>query len=102
MKRLQKILVPTDLSENSRHALVYGCWLAAEEKASLVILHVANEFSAWELYSDELIFVNGHGKWPLDRVLAEASLDLNRFLEPSMPSLKKCPDATKRVVLGSV
>lgn len=38
----------------------------------------------------------------MDRVLAEASLDLSRFLEPSIGSLKKCAAATKRVVLGAV
>ncbi|HET7378148.1 MAG TPA: universal stress protein, partial [Anaerolineae bacterium] len=32
----------------------------------------------------------------------EASLDLSRFLEPSIGSLKKCATATKRVVLGAV
>jgi hypothetical protein len=36
MKQLEKILIPTDLSEHSRRALIYGCWLAAEQKASLV------------------------------------------------------------------
>ena len=44
----------------------------------------------------------GHKIWPLDRVLAEAGLDLTRFLEPSMQSLKSIPIATKRVVLGPV
>ena len=46
MKQLEKILIPTDLSEHSRRALIYGCWLASEQKASLIILHVANEFHA--------------------------------------------------------
>ena len=46
MKRLEKILVPTDLSEQSRMALRYACSLAADEKAALVVLHVANEFQA--------------------------------------------------------
>ena len=32
MKSIQKILVPTDLSENSRRGLVYACSLAAENK----------------------------------------------------------------------
>jgi hypothetical protein len=26
MKQLEKILIPTDLSEHSRRALIYGCW----------------------------------------------------------------------------
>lgn len=102
MKQLEKILVPTDLSEHSRRALLYGCWLAGQEKASLLILHVTNELHAWEFYSDELSFVQLDRSWPVDRVLAEASLDLSRFLEPSMDSLKKCATASKRVVMGPV
>ena len=63
------------------------------------MLHVANEFHAWEFCSDDLSFVQLDGKWPVDRVLAEASLDLSRFLEPSIASLKKCTRVSKRVVL---
>ena len=102
MKQLEKILIPTDLSEDSRRALIYGCWLASEQKASLIILHVANEFHAWEFYSDEFSFVQLDRSWPVDRVLTEASLDLSRFLEPSMANLKKCATASKRAVLGPV
>ncbi|MGE5217555.1 MAG: universal stress protein [Chloroflexota bacterium] len=103
MKRLRKILIPTDLSERSRRALNYGCWLAAEERSSLLILHVANELAAWELYSEDLVFLDRAAKpWPLDRVLAEASLDLNRFLEPSLAQVKDAVTAIKRVVLGPV
>jgi nucleotide-binding universal stress UspA family protein len=103
MKRLSKILVPTDLSENSRRALTYDCWLAAEDQASLMVLHVANDLNAWEFYSEDLAFLELNRKpWPVDRVLAEATLDLTRFLEPHLQSLKKVPTATKRVVLGPV
>jgi nucleotide-binding universal stress UspA family protein len=102
MKQLEKILVPTDLSEHSRRALVYGCLLASEETAALIVLHVTNEVRAWELCSDKLSFVQLNGKWPIDRVLAEASLDLSRFLEPTLTSLKKCAAASKRVALGAV
>jgi nucleotide-binding universal stress UspA family protein len=103
MKRLNKILVPTDLSEHSRRALSYGSWLSAEDRAALVILHVANELSAWEYYSDDLPFAGLNGKaWPADRILSEASLDLTRFLEQSMGDLKKAASASKRVILGAV
>lgn len=103
MKRLTKILVPTDLSEHSRRALLYGCWLAGEEKASLMVLHVANERSAWECDSAGLTLLERNAKrWPADRVVAEATLDLNRFLEPSAASLEKPSSVTKRVVLGPV
>src|SRR5437762_13995577 len=47
MKGLRKILIPTDLSENSRRALVYGCRLACGDKSSLLILRVANGLSDW-------------------------------------------------------
>ena len=50
MKRLTKILVPTDLSDQSRRGLRYACSLTADEQAALVVLHVANEFKAWELF----------------------------------------------------
>jgi len=103
MKRLNKILVPTDLSDNSRRALNYGCWLATEDHAEIVVLHVANELNAWELHCEDLAFVGANQKvWPIDRVLAEASLDLSRFLEPHLESLKKVPSANKRVVLGPI
>jgi universal stress protein A len=103
MKQLTKILVPTDLSENSRRALSYGCWLAAEDKAALVILHVANDLNAWEFYTEEVALVELNNKiWPADRVLAEASLELSRFLEPSLQNFTKVRSATRRVVLGSV
>jgi len=103
MKRFKKILVPTDLTEHSRRALNYACWLTSEERSSLIILHVANELAAWELYSEDCAFLDRSTKaWPLDRVLAEASLDLNRFLEPSLANLKNSANATKRVILGPV
>ena len=62
MKRLNKILVPTDLSEKSLRALHYGCGLAAEDQAAMVILHVANDLNAWELYSEDLAFIELNSK----------------------------------------
>lgn len=53
MKTIQKLLVPTDLSKNSRRGLLDACSLAMENKGVVTILHVANEFDAWELYTDE-------------------------------------------------
>lgn len=103
MKTIQKLLVPTDLSDNSRRGLLYACSLAMENKGVVTILHVANEF-AWELYTEELSFLEVTTKraWPSDRVLSEASLDLNHFLEPHLEALKELPCAIKRVVLGPV
>ena len=71
--------------------------------AVVTILHVANEFDAWELYSDEFSFLEPSRRaWPSDRVLSEATLDLNHFLEPHLEALKKLPSVTKRIVLGTI
>lgn len=104
MKQLSKILVPTNFSEDSRHALLYGCGLAAEVKADLVVLHVASELNAWEFYADDALYAGLYnGKvWPLDRILAEATLDLNNFWEPHLAKLKQLGCATKKVVLGPI
>lgn len=103
MKSIQKILVPTDLSENSRRGLVYACSLAAENKAIVTILHIADEFDAWELYYDEFSFLEASRRaWPSDRVLSEANLDLNHFLEQHLEAIKKLSCVTKRVVLGPI
>jgi nucleotide-binding universal stress UspA family protein len=102
MKSLNKILVPTDLSEHSRRALAYGCRLAAENNAALVALHVANELNTWELSTEFEIYTGNHSQvWPLDRILSEAALDLNHFLEPHLATLRQIQSATKRVVLGN-
>ena len=103
MKSLNKILVPTDLSEHSRRALSYGYRLAAEDKAALVVMHVANELNAWELSTEFEIYTGNHSQvWPLDRLLREASLDLNHFMEPHLADLKQLPSVIKRVTLGNI
>jgi nucleotide-binding universal stress UspA family protein len=103
MKRLNKILIPTDLSEHSRRAIAYGYRLAADDKASLVVLHVANELNTWELSTEFALYTGNQSQvWPLDRILSEASLDLSNFLEPHLADLKQLPNVTKRVILGNV
>jgi universal stress protein A len=99
MKSLDKIIVPTDMSEGSRRAIEYGASLAAGNKGELLILHIANEFAAWELHDD---FFGYSQTWPLDRVLNEAALELNRFLEQHKPALNKVPRLQKRLDLGSI
>ncbi|SFJ67507.1 universal stress protein [Planctomicrobium piriforme] len=43
MIRLAKILVPTDFSEFSKHALKYGCELARKFSAELTVLNVVED-----------------------------------------------------------
>ena len=37
---INKILVPTDGSENSEKGLRYACWLASKIEAEITVLHV--------------------------------------------------------------
>ncbi len=103
MTSINKILVATDLSETSRHGIVYSCGLAEEQKARLIVLHVANEVDAWEPFSEDYGFgqVNG-ARWSADRIISEAMLDLNRFLEPHLERVKSLPLVSKRVAVGRV
>jgi nucleotide-binding universal stress UspA family protein len=51
---IQKILIPTDFSVRSDHAIDYGAALAATLKASIHLLHVIEEpFVGWDLSSLE-------------------------------------------------
>jgi len=65
---------------------------------------VASELNAWEFYSEDALYCAMHDAqtWPLDRMLSEATLDLNNFLEPHLAKLNQIPRTTKRVVLGPV
>ena len=103
MKRLERILVATDLSENSRNGFLYACSLASDNNATLTLVHVANELEAWELYSDEFSFLDrGYQAWPADRVLSEAALELNRFIEPHREAMKQIPSVGRRIIFGNV
>jgi len=103
MKDIKSILVPTDLTDNSRRGLLYSCALAAQNQATLTILHIANDLAAWEYLCDDSAFLYSPGKtWPADRIIAEAHLELNRFIEPHLMTLRRVPRVTKRIVLGRI
>lgn len=103
MIRLEAILVPTDFSEQSKRALRYAIDLTAQSKANMTVMHAVNDLRLWELQHDEFGFVGPACQpWPLDRVLAEAKLDLSRFLEPYGESLKRIPHVAQRVIFGPV
>ncbi|HXK29322.1 MAG TPA: universal stress protein [Candidatus Binatia bacterium] len=102
MTQLKKILIPTDLSGRSRRGLTYAFHIA-EGETEFIVLHVADEFQAWELYSDEMAFVSSSAPtWPLDRVVQEATLDLNQFLQKHLKEIRHLSTLRKKVVLGDV
>ena len=103
MKYISKVLVPTDFSETSLHGIEYGCGLAEEQKASLIVLHVTKEVEAWEPFSEEYGIGRFTGaRWSADRIISEAMLDLNRYLEPHLERFKSLARVRKRVVVGRV
>jgi nucleotide-binding universal stress UspA family protein len=102
MKRLKKILAPTDFSRNSRVGLRFALSLGAENGAELIILHVASEFKAWQIPDETGFFSDRTYKWEVDRIVREATLDLNNFLEKYREELRRVPQARRRVVLGDV
>jgi nucleotide-binding universal stress UspA family protein len=99
MKLIETVLVPTDLTDRSRRAVEFAASLAVENNGRLLIMHVANEFAAWEFYEDSFGFPQ---HWPLDRVFEEAALDLTRFLEPHSDALSRVPRLFKRLDLGCI
>jgi nucleotide-binding universal stress UspA family protein len=102
MTQLKKILIPTDLSGRSRRGLTYAFHMA-EGETEFIVLHVADEFQAWELYSDEMAFVSSSAPtWPVDRVVQEATLDLNQFLQKHLKEIRQFSTLRKKVVLGDV
>ena len=98
MMRLKNILLPTDLSQRSKRSLRYALSLATEYSATVTVVHVANELNSWELYCEEFSFmIPGERAWPIDRVVAEASLELSNFLEPYKDTIRRLPAVSKRV-----
>jgi len=103
MMRLKNILLPTDLSQRSKRSLRYALSLATEYCATVTVVHVANELNSWELYCDEFSFmIPGERAWPVDRVVAEARLELSNFLEPYSDTIKRLPGISKRIGLGPI
>ncbi len=79
MISIRKILVPTDFSDNARHALLYGCSFAREYKSELVILHVVEDIAvsyASDLFPVPMAHVfqelSGYARTELQKLVEEA------------------------------
>ena len=102
MNEIKRILVPTDLSEDSRAALRSGLSLAAQNKSELLVLHVARPLQLWQV-PDEFSFLDCQWiTWEVDRVIGEARLDLNNFLRSYHDDFAKIPAIRTKAVLGPV
>ncbi len=103
MNHFKKILAPTDLSENSRLGLHCAFSMAEPCGAELIIAHVASDREVWQAVSDEMGFIDPNVyTWTIDRIVSEAVLDLNRFLEGHLDELRRHAKVKKTVVRGQV
>jgi len=90
MKRVEKILAPTDLSELSRVGLEYSLELARGWSAEVTVYHVAN---AAELAS--------YKAGSLEDLLAKHRQNLSRFLNENFADLLPLVEVHEKVEIGS-
>jgi nucleotide-binding universal stress UspA family protein len=90
MKRVEKILAPTDLSELSRVGLEYSLELARGWGAEVTVYHVAN---AAELAS--------YKAGSLEDLLAKHRQNLNQFLSENFAELLPLVEVHEKVEIGS-
>jgi len=100
---IKKILYPTDLSENARHAFGYAMSIANRYGAGITILHVLQEMSP---YRDSLIVnILGEDKWAsLRKENEQKILDmlkgrLETFCEDVSKELPACPFITDEIIV---
>ncbi len=102
MNPIKRILVPTDLSEDSRAGLRSGLSLAAQNHSELLVLHVARAPQLWQIPDEFCLLDSQWITWELDRAISEARLDLNSFLQPHQHDFAKIPVIRTKVVFGPV
>jgi nucleotide-binding universal stress UspA family protein len=102
MEKTKKILIPTDLSENSRAALRLALSLDTAKGVEIVVLHVAQEFSAWDIPDELSLLEPRFLQWEADRILREANLDLSRFLGAHRDDFRRNFVMRMKVVRGAV
>ena len=90
MIRLTKVLVPTDFSEPSAKALLYGRALARSFGASLHVLHTVEEPLAqgWSTYGLPAV---------LPELRVQVIADAQRQLEEAVPQIERDRQATELV-----
>jgi nucleotide-binding universal stress UspA family protein len=102
MNPIQRILVPTDLSERSRAGLRSALALAAQNHSELLVLHVARGPQLWQIPDEFCLLDTQWIAWEVDRVISEARLDLNNFLQPHRHDFATVPAIRSKAVLGPV
>ena len=90
MKKVEKILAPTDLSELSRVGLEYALELARGWGAQVIVYHVAN--------AAELASYKAHS---IDDLLTKHQETLGKFLSQNFAELLSRVDVRQKVEIGS-
>lgn len=75
---LRRILVPTDFSEHSKHALIYGVAFAEKFDAELYLLHVLQDLT---VYQPDAVTMGPPAVPPLEELTASARLAFDRLIE---------------------
>ncbi len=86
MRKIQKILVPVDFSEQSANGLKYAASLADEMKAELIVLHIFDKKTKSSFLEPLAFFEDGSsndstGRVPIDVWMREKALDLYNFVQ---------------------
>jgi nucleotide-binding universal stress UspA family protein len=108
MRKVEKILVPIDFSEESARALKRAMGLATENGAELIALHVVDARSLRNYFLSSLAapedppFMSEETPTiSLDLLLRERALDLWNFVNRSVQGIHRAK-VTRRVRLGSL
>jgi nucleotide-binding universal stress UspA family protein len=87
MRKVEKILVPIDFSEESARALRHALALAMETGAELIALHVVEPYSLRDYFASSLAsledspFPGNHAPMiSIDALLHDKTLDLSNFI----------------------
>lgn len=108
MRKVNKILVPIDFSEESARALKYALSLAKETRAEVVALHVVEKTNDRDFFMSAVAVlegspfpVNEFPAIPVDVLLQERSLDLWNFIGRIVEASSQVK-ITKRLRMGSL
>jgi nucleotide-binding universal stress UspA family protein len=89
MRKIEKILVPIDFSENSANRLRYAAALAREMNAEVFVLYVFDKNERNRFLETLAVFegwpMPPHRPVPMDICLREKSLDLYNFIHTVIP-----------------
>ena len=75
---LRRILVPTDFSEHSRHALMYGVAFAEKFGAELYLLHVFQDLT---VYQPDAVLVGPPVVPPVEELTGAARLAVEKVID---------------------